>query len=174
MSSRPSWLPAEMDLRGEWSQILSRLYAVFDADFRKGKPRFRGLEVWWDRRILPGEQYEEGFWHLISRKNTRSGERLPDLARARRLTWCAPTILNADDSALKVWDYPEAENPDGTARKTRTYLWLEDLDYVVVLEKLSGRRAGSVLDVAFLVTAFVVDYERKRRQLRQKHARRCG
>lgn len=174
MSSRPSWLAPEIDLSGEWGEVLSRLYAVFDADFTKGRPHFRGLDVWWDRRILPGEQYEEGFWHLITRKDIKTGDRLPEFARARKLTWCAPTILNADDDAVKVWDYPEIKSRDGTVKKIRTYLWLEHLDYVVVLEKVSRRRAESVVDAAFLVTAFLVDYERKRQQLRAKHAGRCG
>jgi hypothetical protein len=144
---------------GTWFEIVSRLYGVFVSDIKEGRPQFENKEIWWDRRILPGETYEEGFWHLITRTEHESKERLLDNRRAERLPWCGPAIGNSGDVALRVWDYEE-----GT-RKVRTYLWLEEYDYVVILEK----QTKGFRQVAFLVTAFHVDGESRRQALRRKY-----
>jgi len=43
------------------------LYSIFDKYIKQTKRLFKGKPVWWDPRILEGEQYEEGFWYLISK-----------------------------------------------------------------------------------------------------------
>jgi len=154
-----TWLPSMVSVEGTWFEMVSRLYGVFVSDIKEGRPCFETREVWWDRRILPGENYEEGFWHLITRTEHDSAERLLDNRRAERLPWCGPTIDNSDDVALRVWDYEE-----GT-RKVRTYLWLEEFDYVIILEK----QTKGFRSVAFLVTAFHVDGESRRQALRRKY-----
>jgi len=162
MSKPPDWLPPLVSVGGEWQQVLARLYAIFDTDFKQTLRSFQGQPVWWDRRILAGESYEEGFWHLITKIDPARSERLLDPRRAERLPWCAPTICNAGDQIVKVWDFKEANG------RIRTYLWLEALDYVIILEK---RRQRSGI-VAFLITAFYVEGESKRRNLRAKHEER--
>lgn len=89
-------------------------------------------------------------------------ERLFDPRRGERLPWCGPTISNAADGAVKVWDYMEASGG------LRTYVWLEGWDYVIVLEKRQMR----VGEVVFLITAFYVDGDSRRRSLRGKYERR--
>ncbi len=162
MTERPPWLPEIVSVNGEWPHVLSRLYGIFDADFKRTERIFQGRPVRWDRRILPGEHYEEGFWHLITKTEQRSGDRLFDPRRAERLPWCGPTISYSQDQVVKVWNYREASG------RLRTYLWLEGWDYVIILE----RRSHPLGDVAFLVTAFHVDGESVRRSLRNKYARR--
>ena len=81
----PDWLPELIDTDGSWDEILARLYSVFEDDFKNGHPRFAGLPVWWDRRCLEGDPHEEAFWHLVTQDDKTSGDRLPDLARAKRL-----------------------------------------------------------------------------------------
>ncbi len=152
---------------GPWEDVLARLYDVFDADFKQGRPSFEGRPVWWDRRILPGGSYEEGFWHLVTEEDKETGERLPDFRRAERLTWCAPTIRHADDEAVTVWDYEESSG------KVRTYLWLENHEYVVILEKADREQGGKRIHVAILVTAHFIKHEWKRTQLRRKYEQRC-
>ncbi len=155
---KPHWLPSIVTVDGEWNDVLSMLYGIFDRDIKRARRFIQGKPVWWDRRILEGEQYEEGFWHLISKDDQKTKDRLFDPRRAERLPWCGPTISNADDSAVKVWDFKEASG------RLRTYVWLEDWDYVLILEK----RAQKIGEIAFLITAFYVDGDSKKRDLRKK------
>jgi hypothetical protein len=159
MTAPPAWLPKAVSVDGEYHEVVALLYKIFETDFKVARPRLGPLLVWWDKRILPGEQYEEGFWHLITREDNRTGERLHDPRRAERLPWCGPTIRHHDDPTVTVWDYREAGG------NTRTYVWLEQFDYVIILEKTLTRRYG---EVAFLVTAYHVDGEDHRKSLRRK------
>lgn len=162
MTEEPHWLPAMMLVSGDWNEVVRRLYNVFASDFISGRPRLGDLPVWWDRQLLPGDRYEEGFWHLVSRTDPESGDRLPDFRRAERLPWCAPTIAHVSDPSVTWWDYEEAQG------RVRTYVWLRDFDYVVVLQK-KHLRLGTV---AFLITAFHVDGHSSRRGLQRKYEQR--
>jgi len=162
MTVEPDWLPSMLTLPGTWDKIVSDLYAIFDKDFKQGKPKFQHYMVWWNQRVSSGQHYEEGFYHLISRVDKNSGERIPDFRRAERLPWCAPIITYSNDSAVKVWDYLEGQG------QLRTYVWLEYGDYCIILEKLRHH----VQAVAMLVTAFHVDGPSRRRSLRNKLAKR--
>lgn len=157
------WLPSMVSVNGVWEEVVVRLYQVFETDFKHGKPTFEKCPIWWDRRVLPGDSYEEGFWHLITKTDFATKERIPDFRRAERLPWCAPTIRNSADIAVKVWDYKEGSG------RIRTYLWLENLDYVVILEKRKSKKGN----VAFLVTAFYLDGASRRGAMRRKYERRC-
>jgi hypothetical protein len=159
--STPESLPAMVNVNGEPDKVFSLLYAIFDADFQSSGRRFQTMLVWWDRRVID-PPYEEGFWHLITRKDYGSGERLLDFRRAERLPWCGPAITNCGDGCVRVWDYEEGD------LRLRTYVWLEAHDYVVILEKHTKRQGT----VAFLVTAFHVDGKQKREDLERKYQKR--
>lgn len=160
---KPNWLPDIIPIDGEWDETLKRLYKVFESDFIQGHPTLDGMPVWWDNRKIDGE-YEEGFWHLITKKDNPSAEeRLFDNRRAERLSWCAPILLNSTDSAVKIWDYKEGQ------RKIRTYVWLEQLDYVVILERRKIRNGKTV---AVLITAYYVEGESTKRTLGRKYKNR--
>lgn len=158
--TRPSWLPEIVSVNGEWNDVVTRLYAIFDSDIKRGNRNFRGLPVWWDRRILPDQKYEEGFWHLISKDYCNAADRLFDPRRAERLPWCGPTITNSHDPVVTVWDYRE------TSGRVRTYVWLENWDYLIILEKRQQRRGL----IAFLITAYFVEGDSTKRKLRRKLA----
>lgn len=162
MSTAPFWLPQVVNVNGEPNVVFALLYGIFEADFRGGILRFQTMPVWWDRRVID-PPYEEGFWHLITRKDYGTGQRLLDFRRAERLPWCGPTITNCSDGCVRVWDYAEDD------RRIRTYVWLEPCDYVVILERKKMRQVGSV---AFLVTAFHVDGKQKREDLERKYRQR--
>jgi hypothetical protein len=162
MTTKPDWLPEMVSVNGEWNQVLARLYRIFAADFRQTERTFEGKPVWWDRRLLPGDRYEEGFWHLITKTDPDSNERLLDPRRAERLPWCGPTISHFQDGAVKVWDFREP------SRRLRTYVWLKDWDYVIVLEKRQQR----IGQVAYLITAFHVGGDSTRKSLQSKYERR--
>jgi hypothetical protein len=155
------WLPPIAPVSGEWSKVVRALYKTFDRDFRKKGCRFEDRPVWWDRTKI-GSPYEEGFWHLITKFDRVAGDRLLDPRRAERLPWCKPTVEHTGDPAVLVWDYEE-----GNGRR-RTYVWLEDYDYVVLLDKKRVRKR----DVAFLVTAYHVGGSSTRAKLKRKHEER--
>ncbi len=161
MTQKPTWLPALVSISGEPNQVFARLYKIFEADFKQTERALEGVSIRWDNRILEGK-YEEGFWHLITKQDQEAKERLLDPRRAERLPWCGPTITNAKDSVVKMWNFREAN------RRLRTYLWLEAWDYVVILEK----RQQSGREIAFLITAFYVEGNSTRKRLRDKYAKR--
>ena len=154
---KPDWLPDMISMDGEWNAVLSGLYAIFDHDFKQGKPTLNKMTVWWNQRIEKDGIYEEGFWHLISRNDPCTKERLFDIRRAERLPWCSPVLSHAHDAAVIMGDYQEG-------RRIRTYVWLKDHDYVIVLE----RRRQNIGLVAFLITAYHVDGPSRRKSLERK------
>ena len=158
MSPRPIWLPEIIECGGKWEETLARLYAVFERDFVHGRPHLRDRKILWDQRVSPGESYSEGFWHLISRSEPESGDRIPEFRRSERLCWCRPMLDNTEEPEIKLWDA-------FTSGKLRTYLWLEDEDFVLVLEKKGPKKA-------FLITAYHLDGESSRRKLRNSYANR--
>jgi len=162
MEGKPSWLPDMISISGIWEDILNKLYSIFKTDFIEGKPKLENLPVFWDKTKVESEKYENGFWHLIEREDQVSKGRNFDPRRAERLPWCAPSINNCKDDIIKMWEYKEAKN------KINVYLWLEQFDYVIILQKKKFRFG----EVAFLLTAFYVDGDSKRLDLRDKYLKR--
>jgi len=162
MIQKPDWLPEIVSINGEWAEVLSRLYKIFEQDFKYTERTFQGILVWWDRQILQGEHYEEGFWHLITKEQAKRKDRLFDPRRAERLPWCGPTISHSNDKSVKVWDFKENNG------RIRTYIWLENWDYVIILQKRRHRKGL----LAFLITAFYVDGDSSRRSMRIKFEKR--
>jgi hypothetical protein len=134
---------------------LAALYSVFEADFKRRQLDFRGTRILYDGRILEAP-YEEGFWHLITRTDQGSTERVFDPRRAECLPWFVPILSNCDDAAVKVWVWKDDK------RRLRTYLWLEEFDYVIILQSRGGR-------VYFIVTACHVDGAGRRKQLQTRY-----
>lgn len=160
---RPSWLPRVLSLDGTWESTLGKLYNIFEVDFIQGHPFFDEKPVWWDTRKLDG-CYEEGFWHIISTTDPNTQDRIPDFERARRLPWCAPTILNHTDRAVKYWDYLESNG------RIRTYVWLVEWDYIIILEKRKMR----IGEIAFLITAYSIGGSNTRGKLETKYEKRVN
>lgn len=159
----PSWLPELLDISGSWDEIRDRLYAVFAADFIHGGPRYAGLPVWHDRRKLDGDNHEEGFWHLVTKSDRYTGDRLIDPPRAKRLKWCRATMENSNTPDVLVFDYEEG---DGSIRR---YLWVHECDYLVVLAKRSEAGRDKAY---FLVTAFYLDGPSSKRRIQKKYDQR--
>jgi len=151
----PSFLPPFLNLDGDWCEVLDNLYKVFRRDFIERPLFYRACRVFCDSRKVDSDK-EEAFWHLITKE--QGGERLVDYGRAKRLPWIRPIIENSDRPEIKEWEYLEK------GKKVRVYLWVEDHDYVVVLERKGNR--------CFLVTAYYVEGESTRRRLRRKYEKR--
>ena len=171
MSELPPWLPKILCVDGNYNEVVNRLYNVFHNDFIQGRPTLTGIDVWYDKKVKVGETYEEGFWHLITRDFANDGNRVFDPRRAERLPWCAPTLNNSDKPQIKYWICDKN-------KKLTYYVWLEDNDYVVILEKrtlpakvVDGKEKPARI-IAFLKTAYYVDGDSKRRYFRRKYEAR--
>lgn len=168
MSNPPSWLPAVISVDGNFQDVVQTLYGIFASEFIDKRPDFLDMPVWYDRTRKGSDPYEEGFWHLITRDSPGKETRLFDPRRAERLPWCSPVICHGSHAAVKAWDYDDG-------RRIRTYVWLEQFDYVVLLEKRVLKQKAAVSGVlpertiAFLITAYHVDGESVRRSLRKKY-----
>lgn len=166
MNERPDWLPGMLELDGDWDIALSRLYAIFERDIKNGHLLCKGMPVCFDRRVLPDDThgYEEGFWHVVTRNEFNNGkkERLFDSRRAERLPWLSPVVRHIFEPEVEFW------KSEGSNRRLEIYVWLKALDYVAVFAH-KHKKCGPV---AFLMTAFHVDGESTRRNLRKKYERR--
>ena len=162
MSER-DWLPPLLDVSGAREDTILRLYQVFSEDFKRTGCAFRGACVRYGS-VLAGELYEESFWHIVSQERRNTVGRQLDACRAARLAWCKAVIENENDEAVSTWK-------DYTNRRLRTYLWLEEHDYVVVLEEGVREKLGKI---ASLVTAYCVEGSRGRKALRNSRTRRLS
>jgi hypothetical protein len=158
----PAWVPALLQLDPDEDIALAALYQVFTADFKVGVPVLYNIRVVWDTRVVPDSLYEAGFLHIVTHDGPPLMRRTLDGERAARLPWCKAAIVNCECPSISRWDYEESSHA------VRTYLWMRDLDYVIVLEK--RRRHG--FEEYFLVTAFCASGSSTRRSLNQKYDRR--
>lgn len=167
MNDRPDWLPDTISVDGNYSEVLNRLYNIFHTDFIENKPKLRSMQVWYNRTIKHGETYEDGFWHLIERDHEKGGIRTFDHRRAERLPWCSPLLNCSSDPSVKYWICREKG-------KLICYVWLEDFDYVVILQKRILKAKDSLPEriIAFLKSAYYIDGESKKRALRNKYKKR--
>ena len=157
MSNPPDWLPEALryeDFGGDWEKFFATVYEVFERDFKHSTPNFRWKPLIYDSTIEDGK--EVAFWHVTTSSDEATGERLPDFRRSERISWLRPVIEHPDDKALKVW-----KNKRGA--QTHILLWLEELDYLIVLRETRRRAA--------LVTAIYIDDNHRRRKLREEWER---
>ncbi|HEV3040456.1 MAG TPA: hypothetical protein VHA33_22020 [Candidatus Angelobacter sp.] len=153
----PNWLP-QMLVVDPWTQnTFDELYAVFTRDFKTTRPTLNGAEVWFFPEMEDGKECI--FWHLTQRDDKHVNDRLPDFARCARLCWIRAIIDNASSPEVLCWDYIESD------KSLRTYLWLRNDDYIIVLKKMPN---GSHR----LITAHCIDYASKRRTLQSKYEKR--
>jgi hypothetical protein len=155
---RPNWLPPLAVVNPWTEQTYNQLYAIFERDIKKSRLLYDGRNVGIFTEMEDGR--EVVFWHLTSKEDRYTGERLPDLRRSERLPWIRPVILNCLAPGVRTWDFQEQ-----TAIKT--YVWLEDEDYVVIMKRLrNGERR--------LITAFCIEYDHSRRTIEKKYNERIG
>ena len=154
---------APLDLSSiEAAQIFDMLYDIFYDDFIANKTFLNGSIYINPQSHKKEEGKELSFWHLTTRTQSRLKkegnrtikikERLLDFDRAKRIHWIKPII----DNALAAHNIKLFYKKETTKKKPiRLYLWAEDEDFVVILQKL-GKSSS------FLVTSFYITHQRKR------------
>jgi hypothetical protein len=161
MTDNPDFLPSILNLSGSWEHILNLLYSVFTKDFKDESVYHYSIRVIYNNKILPdGHGKEEGFWHVISKVDMETKERIIDFRRAERLPWARPIMESPKRAEIKLFDYDH-----GLTRKSiRRYIWLEEYDYVVILQRKRN--------VYFWVTAYYVDSKGRRVDLNRRYKKR--
>lgn len=107
-------------------------------------------------KISQSLNVEEVFWHIISKKN--GNIRTFDEQRARCIEWVKCIILDYNKNHIKRFYYYESNG------KIRLYLWLEQYDFVVILEKIIAKTKE-----AFIVTSFYIDNLKKKKGFTKKY-----
>jgi len=148
----PTWLPEVLSLSPWKESTYNILYNLFQVDLIRSRPVYRGNKILVPREIEDGK--ERIFWHLTARKDLKSGERLPDLRRSERLLWIKPILENSGQPEVLDWD-----NNEG--KKVKTYVWLKEYDFIVILKKLKNDRR-------LLITAYYIEYENTRQKFLKK------
>jgi hypothetical protein len=154
MSSLPDWLPELIlldDYDGCGQRYEDEIYSQFYADFIQSKPVFQYTPVHVTKQLIRGK--ERAFWHCIQEGRIEE-KRTPDLRRCERIGWVRAIIEHADDPIVKKWQ-------DKRGRHLRQLLWLEQAEFLVVLEK----RKNSWL----LWTAYCTNWDRTKRMLRRQY-----
>ena len=163
MTPMPSWLPGLLSPNGTHAEQIEQLYAVYQNDFVSSKPHYDGCPVFRNRRIRPGTQHEESFWHFITPGKHKDNN--IDPIRAERLPWAGSILRNWDKAEITRWDYVEGDGD------INTYLWIRDADYVMVLERRPDRQYVNVYQ---LVTAYPIDGEGRKKSLERKFVKRLA
>lgn len=155
--SGPAWLPDLFPVNPWTASTYESLYQLFCYDLKNSQPTYRGCKVWFFPEMDDGK--EKVFWHLTSRDDKASGERLPDMRRSERLPWVRPMLDQPDQPEILDWDHDEG---DGSIK---SYVWLKNRDFVVIMKKYKdgGRR---------LITSFWIEYDNTRRKMQKKYERR--
>ncbi len=155
--TKPAWLPEMLNVNPWTETTYDALYQLFCDTLKNSRPVYRGAEVWFFLDMEDGK--EKIFWHLTSRDDKETGERLPDLRRSERLPWVRPMIDQPDQSDVLDWDFEEG---DGTIK---TYIWLKEYDFVVIMKKYPDENRR-------LITSFWIEYNNTRRKMQKKYDNR--
>lgn len=149
----PAWLPKMLVVFPWTNESYNALYVYFIRDLLSAQIMFNGKPLRFRRGMEDGKV--KPFWHITS-KNEDNGDRLPDFRRIERMPWIRAIIENVNTPEVQSWQYEEQS-------EIRTYLWLREHDYVVILSDAPHS--------VFLVTAFYVEGN-YRRSLERKYAAR--
>lgn len=141
-----------------------RAYIVFKETLMKSKVLYSGLPV--KVREIPIEDNKvQGFFHVISEQDKRSGIRLYKDERVKYIPFISKLIMEFDKCEnctepcpkIKIWTAPYL----GKESIQRVKIYYEKYDYIVILEKRK--------DYYQLVTAYVVDRKDRRDDLLREY-----
>lgn len=154
MNSVPVWLEPIAcleDFDGDVSKYLAHIFSIFTRDFITTSPVYKNKKVLHDKKDDGGKPAT--FVHITTEEDRTTKERVLCLRRCERIGWIKSIIENAHDPAVLVW---EKEQTSTKRRTIRTYLFLEQEDFLVIIEELKHG--------CFMITAIYVDYPHQKRK----------
>ncbi|MDI6766155.1 MAG: hypothetical protein QME52_04955 [Bacteroidota bacterium] len=153
----PIWLPELFPVEPWTNNTYDLLYEVFKKDFVESRPILFGKEIWYFPEIENGKL--KIFWHLTSREDQTTRERLPDFRRSERLPWARPIIEHYTDHEILIWNYEEGDGD------IHTYIWLRNYDYLLILKKYKDGGCR-------IITSYWIEYEDYKNKLQKKYGKR--
>lgn len=175
MSTEIKWLPDLMLQCGYdgFQEYLRAAYDAFAKDFITSTPTLAGREVK-SKRHEAYQGMDHSFWHCIEEQvrgeEVSEENRTLKIPLIERIRWPRPIIEHvALDERVLAWT--EVYRGRGTRR--RVHLFLEDEDYVVVLDPRGKDEKGDP-KYYLLWTTFLVDGERRRREMICRYERGDG
>lgn len=149
-----SWLPPLLNISPWHANTYDLLYELFHSNFIANRVYYQKKSVGFSRDKEDGK--EKVFWHVTTREDKNSNQRLPDFRRCERLPWLKAILENAHEPAILSW---EDVGDDGT---TKVYVWLKDHDYIAIMKRT---KKGFLI----LLTASWLEYEHAKRKLMKKY-----
>ena len=141
--------PPLLSLTGDQARDLLLVERLWSETMRAG-PRINGWPIRFDG--TPGPfGIPNACWHMAS-KDVRGGGREYNVMRARRVAWACWMFANPNVDCITTWLAIER-------RRRRLYLWMQEYDYVLVLEERA--EAGCY----YVVTAYAVEGKSSVRKL---------
>lgn len=153
-SSTPDWLEPLVrleDFEGDAAKYLDHIFFLFTRDFITTTPVFKGKKVFFDKRDDSGKP--AAFVHITTEDNRATKQRELSLRRCERIAWIKAVIEHANDPAVLVW---KKEQTTSKRRDTRTYLFLEQEDFLVILQEIKYGH--------YMITAIYVDNPNQKRK----------
>ena len=159
MAEIPAWLTPIITIEsfdGDPEKYIENIFSIFKRDFIDTAPFLHDKVIFFDRKDDNGRP--AAFLHITTEEDKATGCRNISLRRCERIEWVRAIIEHIDDPAVLYW-----KKEQYTARRwaTRTYLFLEQENFLVVLEEMTN---GNLL-----ITAIYVDLPHQKR----KHLRDC-
>lgn len=154
MNPMPDWLEplARLeDFDGNVEAYIAHLFSIFTRDFITTTPTFRGKSILHDKTDDGGKP--QAFTHITTEENRQTKQRELCLRRCERIAWIKAVVENADDPRVLMW---EKEQKTSRRRATRTFLFLEDKDFLVILQEIKWGH--------YLITAIYVDNPNQKRK----------
>ncbi|MDR2466700.1 MAG: hypothetical protein LBD35_04830 [Prevotellaceae bacterium] len=144
------------DYGGNYHLYIDAVYAVFERDLIKRRPKFGSHDLHMKfHPLLQNRAYT--FYHLTHKGEIES-ERELDLRRCERIVWVKPTIANVEEWNLKFW----RQTRNGKSRICIQLHVEDDADYFTILDV----RANYVL----IWTAFLAEHFHEKKKKEKEYA----
>jgi hypothetical protein len=157
--STPDWLTPIVrleDFKGDVIKYLDHVFSIFTTDFITATPIYNGKKVFFDKKDDGGKP--AAFVHITTEENRTTKGRELCLRRCERIAWIKAIIEHANDPVVKVW---EKEQQTSKRRAKRTYLFLDQEDFLVILQEIKHGH--------YMITAIYVDNPNQKRKHLRAH-----
>lgn len=162
---QPEWLPSKVVLNGSIQDCYKKLHDIYQSEIVGEHIEIEGVPVIYNNRPdVTNPPYTHGFTHLVTREATnRTGKfRAYDPNRAERLSWLSPLLKNYKDPCVSCFWF---KTPEGAILGESLAIWLEELDYVLVLKWVSIDKTAKIIATAHHVdTGNRGSWQNKRRR----------
>jgi hypothetical protein len=140
------------DFAGNFQNYFTAVYAVFENDFIKTQPQYKGLKVA-VRKYPEVDGIHRTFYH-ITHKGEDENNRQPDIRRKERIRYPRFVMVNHKHNKILIW-----KNKRG--KDERIVLFNEAENYVVILTDRT--------EYYMFITAYYIETEHRKKSLLKEY-----